>query len=59
MPARVNICTYPARVCLAAAGMKVAVLQGDRLRTEEVRLPENLVDGAGPSLDTGTGQAAA
>ena len=32
---------------IGSSSMKVAVLQGDRLRTEEVRLPENLVDGAG------------
>ena len=29
---------------IGSSSMKVAVLQGDRLRTEEVRLPENLVE---------------
>lgn len=32
---------------IGSSSMKVAVRQGDRLRIEQVRLPENLVDGAG------------
>ena len=32
---------------VGSSSMKVAVLRGETLRTEEVRLPENLVDGSG------------
>lgn len=32
---------------IGSSSMKVAVFQGDSLRVEEVRLPENMVDGAG------------